>query len=212
MKGINTFALKWIAFISMLIEHIGAILFPSSEILRIIGRLAFPIFAYLLVEGFVYTKDVKKYMIRLGIFALISEVPFNLAFFGSIFAPYHQNVFFELFLGILMLYLMLKAPSKVNQIIILIALLLISDWLFLDYGSWGLLMIFVFYRFREQKILKLALMVLINFLMGYTQIYAGFAALPIAFHNRELGPKMKMFFYAFYPAHLIILFLISRMI
>ncbi len=212
MKGLNTFALKWIAIISMLIDHIGAVLFPWCEWMRIVGRLAFPIFAYLLVEGFCYTKDVKKYLLRLGLFALISEIPFDLAFFGSVFAPAHQNVFFELFCGILMLYLMLKTPSKVNQIIILIALLLISDWLFLDYGSWGLLMIFVFYRFREQKVLKLALMILINFLMGYTQIYAGIAAVPIAFHNRELGPKMKMFFYTFYPAHLIILFLISRII
>lgn len=209
MKGINTFFLKWIAIISMLIDHIGAVLFPWCEWMRIVGRLAFPIFAYLLVEGFVYTKDVKKYLVRLGLFALISEIPFDLAFFGTVFAPVHQNVFFELFCGILMLYLMLKAPSQVNQIIILIVMLLISDWLGLDYGSWGLLMVYACYKFREQKIVKLALLVIFNLLMGYTQIYAGLAVIPIAFHNRELGPKMKMFFYAFYPAHLLILFLIS---
>lgn len=193
----------------MLIDHIGAVLFPWCEWMRIVGRLAFPIFAYLLVEGFVYTKDVKKYLVRLGLFALISEIPFDLAFFGTVFAPVHQNVFFELFCGILMLYLMLKAPSQVNQIIILIVMLLISDWLGLDYGSWGLLMVYACYKFREQKIVKLALLVIFNLLMGYTQIYAGLAVIPIAFHNRELGPKMKMFFYAFYPAHLLILFLIS---
>ena len=209
MKGLNTFSLKWIAIISMLIDHIGAVLLPQYEGLRIIGRLAFPIFAYLLVEGFVYTKDVKKYLVRLGIFALISEIPFDLAFFGSVFAPSHQNVFFELFCGILMLYLMLKTPNKVNQILILIAMLLISDWLCMDYGSWGLLMIYACYKFREQKILKLAMLVILNLLMGYTQVYAGLAVIPIAFHNRQLGPKMKMFFYAFYPAHLLILCLIS---
>ena len=209
MKGINTFVLKCIAITSMLIDHIGAVLFPTCEWMRIVGRLAFPIFAYLLVEGFIYTSDVKKYLVRLGIFALVSEIPFDLAFFGTVFAPVHQNVFFELFCGILMLYLMLKTPSKVNQIIILIAMLLISDWLCLDYGSWGLLMIYACYKFREQKILKLFLLVLFNFLMGYTQIYAGLAVIPIAFHNRQLGPKMKMFFYTFYPAHLLILFLIS---
>ena len=209
MKGINTFLLKWIAIISMLIDHIGAVLFPWCEWMRIVGRLAFPIFAYLLVEGFVYTKDVKKYLVRLGLFALISEIPFDLAFFGTVFAPVHQNVFFELFCGILMLYLMLKAPSQVNQIIILIAMLLISDWLGLDYGSWGLLMVYACYKFREQKIVKLALLVIFNLLMGYTQIYAGLAVIPIAFHNRELGPKMKWLFYAFYPAHLMILFLVS---
>ena len=76
-------------------------------------------------------------------------------------------------------------------------------------GSWGLLMVYACYKFREQKIVKLALLVIFNLLMGYTQIYAGLAVIPIAFHNRELGPKMKWFFYAFYPAHLMILFLIS---
>lgn len=196
----------------MLIDHIGAVLFPEYEWMRIVGRLAFPIFAYLLVEGFVYTKDVKKYMVRLGIFALVSEIPFNLAFFGSTIAPVHQNVFFELFVGILMLYLILKSPSKANQIIILIAFLLISDWLYMDYGSWGLLMIFVYYQLREKKFIKLAMIVLLNFLMGYSQIYAGLAVIPIAFHNRELGPKMKMFFYAFYPAHLLILYLVNILI
>ena len=209
MKGINTFFLKWIAIISMLIDHIGAVLFPWCEWMRIVGRLAFPIFAYLLVEGFVYTKDVKKYLVRLGLFALISEIPFDLAFFGTVFAPVHQNVFFELFCGILMLCLMLKTPSKTNQIIILIVMLLISDWLGLDYGSWGLLMVYACYKFREQKIVKLALLVIFNLLMGYSQIYAGLAVILIAFHNRELGPKMKWLFYAFYPAHLMILFLVS---
>ena len=209
MKGLNTFSLKWIAIISMLIDHIGAVLFPWCEWMRIVGRLAFPIFAYLLVEGFMYTKDVKKYLVRLGIFALVSEIPFDLAFFGSVFAPGHQNVFFELFCGILMLYLMLKTPSKVNQIIILIVMLLVSDWLCMDYGSWGLLMIYACYKFREQKILKFIMLIAFNLLMGYTQVYAGFAVIPIAFHNRELGPKMKMFFYAFYPVHLLVLFLIS---
>ena len=209
MKGINTFVLKCIAISSMLIDHIGAVLFPTCEWMRIVGRLAFPIFAYLLVEGFMYTKDIKKYMLRLGAFALISEIPFNLAFFGSIIAPVHQNVFFELFTGMLMLYLMLKTPSKLNQILIMIASLLISDWLCMDYGSWGLLMIYVFYQLRERKALKFALIIILNFLMGFSQVYAGLAVIPIAFHNRELGPKMKMFFYAFYPAHLLILYFIN---
>ena len=212
MKGINTFVLKWIAIVSMLIDHVGAVLFPTCEWMRIVGRLAFPIFAYLLVEGFIYTRDVKKYMIRLGIFALISEIPFNLAFFGSLLAPVHQNVFFELFVGIWMLYLMLKSPSKVNQVLILIVFLLMSDWLHMDYGSWGLLMIYSYYQLREKKVIKLVLIVLLNFLMGYSQIYAGLAVIPIAFHNRELGPKMKMFFYAFYPAHLLILYFINLLL
>ena len=212
MKGLNTFSLKCIAIASMLIDHMGAVLFPYSTWMRIVGRLAFPIFAYLLVEGFVYTRDVKKYLTRLGIFALISEIPFDLAFFGNVVAMKHQNVFFELFLGILVLYLMLKTTDQAQRVMIIIPALLISDWLCLDYGSWGLLMILVYYVCREKKLLKLALIVAINLLMGNSQVYAGLAVLIIALHNRELGPKMKLFFYAFYPAHLLILFFISILI
>ena len=212
MKGLNTFSLKCIAIASMLIDHMGAVLFPYSTWMRIVGRLAFPIFAYLLVEGFAYTRDVKKYLTRLGIFALISEIPFDLAFFGNVVAMKHQNVFFELFLGILVLYLMLKTTDQAQRVMIIIPALLISDWLCLDYGSWGLLMILVYYVCREKKLLKLALIVAINLLMGNSQVYAGLAVLIIALHNRELGPKMKLFFYAFYPAHLLILFFISILI
>lgn len=213
MNGLNTFALKWIAIISMLIDHTGAVLFPQYEWMRIVGRLAFPIFAFLLVEGFVHTSDVKKYMIRLGAFALVSEIPFDLAFFGTLLEFTHQNVFFTLFMGILMLYLMLQTPSRGKQIITMIAALLISDYLCMDYGSWGLLMILAYYEMRDKKILKLVAVAVVNiFFMGYTQIYAAFAMIPIAFHNGKLGPKMKMFFYAFYPAHLVILYLISLII
>lgn len=213
MKGINTFILKWIAIISMLIDHMGAVLFPQSIWMRYVGRLAFPIFAYLLVEGFMYTKDVKKYMLRLGIFAIVSEIPFDLAFFGTVLEISHQNVFFTLFMGILMLYLMLQTPSKVKQVIVMLAAFLVADGLNTDYGSWGLLMILAFYEFRDKKIWKLVAVAVINiFFMGYSQVYAAFAMLPIAFHNRELGPKMKLFFYAFYPAHLLVLYAISLII
>ena len=212
MKGINTFVLKCIAITSMLIDHIGAVLFPQYEFLRIVGRLAFPIFAYLLVEGFFYTKDIKKYMIRLGIFALVSEIPFDLAFNWTFLEFGHQNVFFTLFLGVGMMYFMTKAPSNLRQVFIMIATFLIADGLCTDYGSWGILMILAFYEFRDKKSVKLVLIVLLNILMwrmGYlTQEFAGLAVIPIALHNRELGPKMKMVFYAFYPAHLLILFLI----
>ena len=80
--GLSTFQLKWIAIITMLIDHIGAVLFPYELGYRIIGRIAFPIFCFLIVEGFSHTRDVRRYMVRLGIFALISELPYDLAFHG----------------------------------------------------------------------------------------------------------------------------------
>lgn len=96
-KGsLTSSGLKIIAIVTMLIDHIGLVLFPELFILRLIGRLAFPpIFAFLLVEGFFHTKDVKKYMVRLGMYALISEVPFDLARKGGVvFDISGQNIFF----------------------------------------------------------------------------------------------------------------------
>ncbi|MBQ8559306.1 MAG: hypothetical protein IJ439_04910 [Tyzzerella sp.] len=207
--GINTFTLKMIAIVSMLIDHIGAVLFPQYEIFRILGRLAFPIFAYTLVEGFMHTHDVKKYMLRLGALALISEIPFDLAFNGAILEFGHQNVFFTLFLGILMLYLALRAPTNWQRVITIVAMLVLADLLRTDYSSMGLLMIFWFYQFRENKLVKYIGIALVNVLcMGGIQIYAILSLIPIALHNGEQGRKCKAFFYGFYPVHLLVLYFI----
>lgn len=208
--GINAFTLKMIAIVAMLIDHVGAILFPWVEVLRIIGRIAFPIFAFTLVEGFFHTRDVKKYMLRLGILALVSEIPFDLAFFGVPFAFIHQNVFFTLFLGILMLYLVVSTPKDFRRVLSVLAVILIADYLHTDYGSWGILMILCYYVFREKKWLQYGGIAAINiFAMGYSQVYAPLALVPIALYNGKEGLKSKTFFYGFYPVHLIILYLIS---
>ena len=127
--AINTFTLKMIAIIAMFIDHLGAVIFPEYIELRIIGRIAFPIFAYTLVEGFVYTHDVFKYMKRLGVLALLSEIPFDLAFFGTPLEFGHQNVFFTLFLGILMLYLLINTPSTFRKMVLVIAMFLLSEFM-----------------------------------------------------------------------------------
>lgn len=211
--GINTFTLKMIAVVAMLIDHVGAVLLPQYEILRIIGRIAFPIFAYTLVEGFIHTHDVKKYMMRMGILALVSEVPFDLAFYGTLLEFGHQNVFFTLFLGLVMLYLMLKAPTTLRSFLCVLAILLVSEFLRTDYNSMGLLMIFWFYQYRNHRIVKIIGIAIINvFLMGYIQVYAVLALIPIALHNGEQGPKCKGFFYGFYPVHLLVLSFINMIL
>lgn len=208
--GINAFALKMIAIVAMLIDHVGAVLYPQVEVLRIIGRIAFPIFAFTLVEGFFHTRDVKKYMMRLGVLALISEIPFDLAFFGVPFAFVHQNVFFTLFLGILMLYLMMIAPKDFRRVLCVVAMILLADYLHTDYGSWGLLMVLCYYVFRDKRWLKFGGIAAINiFAMGYSQVYAPLALIPIALYNGKEGYKCKKFFYGFYPVHLFILYLLS---
>ena len=211
IKGIHTFTLKWIAILSMLIDHVGAIFFPEQLWMRIIGRMAFPIFAYLLVEGFVYTSNVKKYMMRLGAFALISEVAYDLAFFGVPLEFTHQNVFCSLFLGVLMLHLLVQMPEKWKQMLVLAVLFGVAYFLRVDYGYVGLMMILLYYALREERFFKLIAVAAVNvFFMGGVQSYAALAMIPIAFHNRKKGPGMKWLFYVFYPAHLLILYLVLQ--
>ena len=212
-KGIDSFTLKMIGIVTMLIDHVGAILFPEYLIFRIIGRISFPIFTYTLVEGFMHTHDVGKYMMRLGVLALISEIPFDLAFSGTIWNIQSQNVFFTLFLGVFMLYLMLKVPNAIVRFVCVLALLLLSEFLHTDYSSMGLLMIYWFYQYRDNKVMKALGIAAINILlMGGVQIYAIFALIPILLHNGEQGIRCKRFFYGFYPVHLLVLYFISLFI
>lgn len=209
----NNFTLKMIAIAAMACDHIGAVLFPQYLEMRIIGRIAFPIFAFTLVEGFFYTKDVKKYMMRLGVLALVSEVPFDLAFWGVPLEFGHQNVFFTLFLGIAMLYFYLKSIRTSRQIFAVLGMMLLSELLRTDYNSAGLLMIFIFYMFREKRIISVLGMSIVNLLyMGGLQGYACFAAIPIGLYNGKRGPRCKWFFYWFYPVHLLVLYGISLIV
>ena len=213
MKILNTFTLKMIAIISMLVDHIGYIFFPNAMIFRIIGRLSFPIFTYVLAEGFVYTKDVKKYLLRLGVFALLSEIPFDLAFTGKVFEFSHQNIFFTLFFGVLMLYTMSRMKNIVIQYATVLVTIFVCQFLHTDYSSIGVLLVFVFYVFRQRKVEKLLIAGFIFFaLTGGLQLYALLAFPLITLHNGEQGPKLKAFFYLFYPAHLLILYLVHLIV
>ena len=99
----------------MIIDHTGAVLFPGELMFRYIGRISFPIFCFLLTEGFFHTKDVRKYMLRLGIFAVVSEIPYDLAFRGTVLEFEHQNVFFTLFMGVVMMYALEKSGERSEE-------------------------------------------------------------------------------------------------
>lgn len=171
----STFALKLIAIVTMTIDHVGSVFFQNHPwlylICKIIGRLAFPIFAFLIVEGFFHTSNIKKYLTRLGVFALISEIPFDLAFYDTYMYLGHQNIFFTLFLGLLTIYLisMVEAKYQKNMLIvnlanagITIAFSFVASFLQTDYKFMGILLIVAFYLFRGSKILLTISMILIS--------------------------------------------------
>lgn len=240
----NSFTLKLIAIITMLIDHTGAVFFPEVAIFRIVGRIAFPIFVFLLVEGLHYTKNIKKYLTRLGLFALISEMAFDLAFYQSYYGldvvadlqnglsnssvmkevisrfMHHQNIFFTLFLGLFAIYLMQIVEEKykkeyvlTNILDALITIIFCAFALLLktDYSMVGILFIIAFYLFRGNKaLLGLSMILIPGILFGNTiQIFGILALIPIAFYNGKKGKDMKYFFYIFYPAHLLLLFVLS---
>nr|MDE7431211.1 conjugal transfer protein TraX [Lachnospiraceae bacterium] len=155
LKCLTSSDLKLVALCTMTIDHIGAVLLPQYLILRIIGRIAFPIYCFLIVNGLFHTRDCKKYIGRLLLFALISEIFFDLAFFETIYEPEDQNVFFTLAIGLVMLYVIERIHNqpwiRIHFLKIVMELLVVIFCCFLayvlrtDYSFYGILMMYGFY-------------------------------------------------------------------
>ena len=206
--------LKLIACLSMFIDHLGAVCFSGMMGFRIIGRLAFPIYCFLLVEGAVHTRNMKKYILRMGIFALISEVPFDLAFYQRLVYMGHQNVFFTLGLGLLAIWFLehpieqLDIPNVLYKLLVIIAAGLIAEFFNTDYGFTGIAVICIFYYLRGQSQLKYPIAAILLAAMGGVEVYAVLALIPILLYNGQRGRQTKVMqygFYIFYPAHLLLI-------
>lgn len=207
---LNSFQLKCIAIITMLIDHIGAVLLPEYIILRYIGRISFPIFCFLLTEGFFHTKNVRKYILRLGFFALLSEIPYDLAFMNSVMDFRRQNVFFTLFIGMVMMYAVTRTNNLTEKTLYLVLAMWAAQMVRGDYGYKGILLIATYFFFREYKVLKLLLGSVWNLMWnGSIQAYGALASIPLLLYSGEKGRSMKFLFYIFYPIHLLILYIIS---
>ncbi|MDD2960124.1 MAG: TraX family protein [Lachnospiraceae bacterium] len=227
--GISGSTLKFIAIITMLIDHTGATVVyaltrqpyitanPETlalvrhlyTLMRDIGRIAFPIFCFLLVEGFLHTHDVKKYASRMFLFALISEIPFDFALKPSWFYPSKQNVYFTLLIGLLVLWGITACYGKiVLQLLILVAGLLAANLLQTDYSYKGVFLIEVLYLFRFSKLYQcLGGAAAISW-----EVPAPIAFIPVFFYNGKRGISLKYFFYWFYPVHLVLLGIITKCI
>lgn len=159
--GIDSFILHILAMVFMLCDHLWATLLPGQEWLTCIGRRAFPIFAFMIAEGYAYTSNVKKYMGRLLIFALLSEIPFNLIMGSSLIYPFHQNVLWTFLLGLLSLQIIEKARKTEKKwlLALTVVLVVLGDYVLgtltmVDYNAAGALTVLLFYFFRKKNLVS----------------------------------------------------------
>jgi hypothetical protein len=206
--------LKWIAMITMTIDHVGAILYPEYAVLRVIGRLSFPLFAYLIVLGVKTTRNIKHYFVRLFLFALISQIPFYLAL--GIEPLEHLNIFFTLSFGVMFIYFIEK-----RSVLSLVPVL--ASLLNFDYNVYGIALIGCMYLLEENVELGVVSICLVNLPYLLAGSIQGFSvlALPIILLHRNGVLKMNMeskrktavirkyIYYSYYPLHLALLYLIK---
>lgn len=216
--NLDTNLLKLVAICSMLIDHIGGAFFPETAVFRWIGRLAFPIFCYCLTVGLLYTHDVRRYLMRLGVFAIVSQPFYILAFHpvGEFWENLtNWNIFFTLFLSLLAMY----GFKERKWWLFALSFFTVCWWNF-DYSGGGVVLMLIFFICRDRPAVGAALYVLnylpalwggsavdplslsIGGLCADWSIFAVFAA-PLIFCRTNSGIRInRWFFYIFYPAHL----------
>ena len=234
----TSMSLHIMAMIFMLCDHLWATIIPGNDWLTCIGRMTFPIYAFLLVEGYFHTHNLKKYVKRLFVFALISEIPFNLVMGSNWFYPIHQNVLWTFLIAIGLVHMNEKAKATGKLWLRIIACIgsIVIGFLgglltMVDYYHAGIWMVLAFYFFRGHKwwnyVGQFALLYYINVeeLSGYAyeielfgethflvrQGFALLALVPIWLYRGKEGYKSKMLqyiYYGFYPVHLLVLALI----
>ena len=182
-------------------------------LLRLAGRISFPIFCFFLVEGFFLTGNRRKYFLRLFLFAFLSEIPFNLCMNGTLAFPRHQNVLFTMALGLLLMSACDLMKSKISdpfeQLVYCLALGfffgIIATALRLDYKLPGIILISILYMFRESRLKQ--------FILGYVSFVweptSAIGFLLLLLYNGQRGKQGKYFFYFFYPFHLLLIFCLS---
>ena len=229
--------LKCLAIAVMFLDHIGACLlevfvlnvhgnsplagqignlyfwYDLDQILRSAGRMAFPIFCFLLVEGAVHTRSPKKYLLRLALFAAVSEVPFDLALHNQAFYWGSQNVFFTLFLGLLVILIFQRYPAEGwKGMLALAALAAAAELGGTDYGAIGVGVIAAMYLLRERPLAAYLISLVLLALLNMQELCSIPAFLALALYNGKRGRQPKYFFYVFYPAHLLLLWMVGRFV
>ena len=231
-----------IAMTLMLMDHLWATLLPAKEWLTCAGRVAFPIFAFMAVEGCFHTRSFKKYILRMLLFAVLSEIPFDLMYGGTWFYPVHQNVLWTFLLSLLGVWLMEQVRKKGKTwmyllvcVLVVLAGLVLGTLCMVDYYGAGVLTVFVFYFLHGRKwwcfLGQLAALYWLNVellggLMYPVQLFgmefelcqqglALLALIPIWLYRGRQGYHSKPFqylCYAFYPVHMLLLVVVLNFI
>ena len=223
--------LKCIALFTMLMDHLYAVLFPTQVWMTYVGRLAFPLFAFELVQGYLHTSNLRRYAKRLLILALISEIPFDMVADGSFFFIGHQNVAWTLLAGLAACYCADHLTSeetprsrRYRYLLGVVAAWLLPQFLLTDYNTDGVILMLLFWITRKGGVFNGAIQAVVMFVMwqfifkGRTMMIGTFEfqtqcfallALPLIWlYNGKKGTRNKAFqyaAYAFYPVHLFIL-------
>ena len=239
---ISASVLHILAMVLMLMDHLWATLLPAQDWLTCAGRVAFPIFAFMSVEGYFHTHNFKKYAQRMLLFAVLSEIPFDLMYGGTWFYPVHQNVIWSLLMGLLGIHLMETVRKKQKPWVYVLVSAgvvaaggILGTLCMVDYYGVGVLTVFIFYFFRGRKwwclLGQLLALYWVNVqmlggLMYPIQLFgmefelcqqglALLALLPIWLYRGRQGYHSKPFqyaCYAFYPVHMLILVLVQNCI
>jgi TraX protein len=215
----RVFQIKILAITAMLIDHIGLFFFPQITWLRIIGRIAFPLFAWLIANGAYHTHNIKQYALRLLIFAVISQVPFFLT--NQLITPQFigLNVLFTLFLGLVAIYGIKKMEFWAQRFFIIVVCGATAELLHVDYGAFGVGVIVLFYLFFNNfRLLFLTQLLLFggNFLLSLPnptiEIWGLCALVFVALYNNKLGIKAQYLFYIVYPLQYVVFYFILKRI
>lgn len=225
-SGLSNNALKIIAMVSMLIDHVGMEIFPTYKIFRIIGRIAFPIFACMISEGCFYTKNRKRYLLLIAGLGIGCQAAYTI-----VCHSFYMNILLTFSLSVITIFAIDNFIEKKSRLSLLcvsgvasgvICISLIFPLIFkesgfdIDYGFLGVLLpVAVYYsRNKTAKIISAAvILVLMAFMSGEIQFFSLSAIPLLLLYNGKRGKlDMKYVFYIFYPAHLVIIYLIDKMI
>lgn len=199
----------------------GYTVFNKFSFMNYLGRLSFPIFAFGISEGYKHTKDLKKYFVRLFIFAIISQIPYML-FLNNLTNTFSLNILFTLILGLFAITAYEKSNNKYLGFLYVILCCIIAHICYFDYDWFGIIIIFIFHIFKDKKIIMnliFSISAFINYFPNYiishrTEylfiiLFCIFSLIPINLYNEKKGKNTKYILYIFYPLHLLILYLVQ---